>query len=38
MVERVVAANEAAIAHHAKRDAEKEKEIKGYTLFPDTLY
>ena len=27
--ERVAAANEAAIAHHAKRDAEKEKEIKG---------
>ena len=29
MVERVTAANEAAIAHHAKRDAEKEKEISG---------
>ena len=29
MVERVAAANEAAIAHHAKRDAEKEKEISG---------
>ena len=29
MVERVDAANEAAIAYHAKRDAEKEKEIGG---------
>ena len=29
MEERVAAANEAAIAHHAKRDAEKEKEISG---------
>lgn len=29
MIERVAAANEAAIAHHAKRDAEKEKEISG---------
>ena len=29
MVERVAVANEAAIAHHAKRDAEKEKEISG---------
>jgi len=29
MVERVAVANEAAIAHHAKRDAEKEKEING---------
>jgi len=27
MVERVDAANEAAIAYHAKRDTEKEKEI-----------
>jgi len=25
----VAAANEADIAHHAKRDAEKEKEISG---------
>lgn len=29
MVERVAVANEAAIAHHVKRDAEKEKEISG---------
>ena len=29
MVERVNAANEAAIAHHAKADAENEKIING---------